>query len=92
MNKRQSEILKILYKDGGYLTFSQIAEKVNVSVKTVRNDVAAIKEALDGRGSIETKPHVGIKFVTDESGWKSLNSEKNEEDKEIIFFIIRHLP
>ncbi len=91
MNKRQSEILKILYKDGGYLTFSQIAEKVNVSVKTVRNDVAAIKEALEGRGSIETKPHVGIKFVTDESGWKSLNSEKAEEDKEIIFFIIRHL-
>ena len=46
MNKRQTDILRILYKDRSYVTYGEIAKQLGVSVGTVRNDIAVIKEAL----------------------------------------------
>lgn len=46
MNKRQTDILKLLRKADGYLTLAEIAEHMKVSVKTIRNDIASIKEHL----------------------------------------------
>lgn len=91
MNKRQSDILKVLYRKGGYMTFAEIAEMMKVSVKTVRNDISAIRESLSEKSFLETKPHVGIKLTMDEAEWKSLSGKDNAEDKEICFFIIRQL-
>lgn len=90
VNKRQSEILKILYQKEGYMTFTELADQLQVSVKTVRNDVSSLKEELSGRGEIETVPHVGIRLVGDETVWNSLVREE-EEDREIFFFILRRL-
>lgn len=93
MNKRQTDILKILYKDRNYITFGEIAERMNVSVKTVRNDIAAIKEALAAAdaGTIETKPHAGVRLISSADRLENLKSEDEDEDKDIFFFIIRHL-
>lgn len=93
MNKRQSEILKVLYRNHSFMTFAEIAEQMNVSVKTVRNDVVSLKEYLlsQNAGTIETKPHAGIKLNMTESEWNNLSKEDEIEEKEIIFFILRHL-
>lgn len=93
MNKRQTEILKILYKNRNYITFSEIASQVSVSVKTVRNDIAAIKETLAsaGAGTIESRPHVGIRLVSIKENLEKLSVNDNDSYREIIFFIIRHL-
>ena len=42
MNRRQKDILKELYGREEYVTVSHLAEKMNVSVKTVRNDISAL--------------------------------------------------
>ncbi|UKI35839.1 MAG: helix-turn-helix domain-containing protein [Clostridiales bacterium] len=44
MNKRQIEILKKIFIQKEFTTFAHLAEKFNVSVKTVRNDIGAIKD------------------------------------------------
>ena len=92
MNKRQTEILKMLYKDRNYQTFAKIADELNVSVKTVRNDISAIKEALAeaGAGEIETKPHVGVRLMSADGEIKNLKGQE-EENREILFFILRSL-
>ncbi len=93
MNKRQTDILKLLRKADGYLTLAEIAEHMKVSVKTIRNDIASIKEHLQQSeaGEIKTKPHVGIRLAVAEGEWKNLIDAEDEEEKEIIFFIIRQL-
>ena len=67
MNKRQSDLLKTLYNNRGYLTISELADKFNVSVKTVRNDITTIRDYLENQhsGTLETKPHVGVRIVRD---------------------------
>lgn len=93
MNKRQTDILKMLHKADGYLTLAEIADQMKVSVKTIRNDITLIKERLEqnSTGEIMTKPHVGIKLAVTDSEWKTLIGTEDAEEKEIIFFIIRQL-
>ena len=63
MNKRQSKILKVLYNTNAFMTFAQIAEQMEVSVKTVRNDIGFIKEYLTAQdaGEIRNKTSCGCK-------------------------------
>lgn len=95
MNKRQSDLLKTLYNKQGFLTISEIADEFEVSVKTVRNDIAAIKEYLADKktGTLETKPHVGVRAVITDEEWAKLSGSTNDdkEDRKIIFFIISSL-
>ena len=92
MNQRQTKILKILYKNRGYKTIGELAGKVGVSVKTVRNDIERIREALAAAnaGHIEAKPHIGVRLVSykEELG---ILGETDAEEREITFFIIRQL-
>lgn len=93
MNKRQTDILRILYKDRSYVTYGEIAKQLGVSVGTVRNDIAVIKEALARAeaGELETKPHAGVRLVSTSDSLKALPENSGEDDREIFFFIIRHL-
>ncbi len=93
MNKRQLEILKILYGNRDYITFSYLAERLEVSVKTIRNDIASIKEILAerGAGSAQTKPNAGVRLIMTEEEWHRLRSESETDDAQIIFYIIRQL-
>ena len=89
MNKRQSNLLKALYNNRGFLTLSELAEKFEVSVKTVRNDLTVIREYLESQhtGTIESKPHIGVRTVISEDEWTRLSGNKIEgsEDREIMF-------
>lgn len=95
MNTRQSDILKTLYNNRGYLTLSEIVDEFGVSVKTVRNDIAAIKDYLAERGvgSLESKPHIGVRALITDEEWAHLleDVQDDEDDRDIMFFIIRSL-
>lgn len=97
ITKRQIRILKTLYQAEGYLSFQEIASQLNVSVKTIRNDISAIKAYLieQDTGSIIAKPHLGVRLTIDQTEWDRLFGSgqlKNaEEDREILFQVIWHL-
>lgn len=95
MNKRQSNLLKTLYNNSGFLTLSELAEKFEVSVKTVRNDITVIREYLENQhtGTVESKPHIGVRAVITEEEWSRISNNKIDDgdDREIMFFIIRQL-
>lgn len=95
MNKRQSDLLRALYNNRGFLTLSEIAEDFDVSPKTVRNDIAAIKDYFseNNAGTLETKPHIGVRAIITDEEWVKLseNNHDDSEDREIMFFIIRSL-
>lgn len=92
MNRRQKDILKELYGREEYVTVSHLAEKMNVSVKTVRNDISALKEKIvSAGGELETRPHIGVKLTISEEAWKSLNAGNADDERDIFFFIVRQL-
>lgn len=95
MNKRQANLLKTLYNNRGFSTLSELAEKFQVSVKTIRNDITVIREYLENQhsGTVESKPHIGVRAVITEEEWSRLSDNKNDDgdDREIMFFIIRQL-
>ena len=39
MQERQYKILKLLYRSDGFVTVERLAEDVNCSLKTIRNDL-----------------------------------------------------
>lgn len=81
ISERQIQILMTLYNAEGYLTFQDIAGKLNVSVKTVRNDIGFIKGYLSEHqaGSLITKPHAGVKLSVNEPEWEKLCNEMHSE-------------
>lgn len=95
MNKRQANLLKTLYNNRGFSTLSELAEKFQVSVKTIRNDITIIREYVENQhsGTVESKPHIGVRAVITEEEWSRLSDNKNDDgdDREIMFFIIRQL-
>lgn len=93
MNKRQYQILSLLRKKQEYVTFAELADELSVSVKTIRNDIAAIRDYLAEQnvGEVETKPHAGLRLRLSEGAWERLSQKDPEEDLEIVFFIIRQL-
>lgn len=92
MNGRQKDILKELCGREEFVTVSQLAEIMKVSVKTVRNDLSVIKdEAVSAGGELETKPHIGVRLLISEEGRRKLAASENDDDREIFFFIVRRL-
>lgn len=99
MIKRQVQIIKTLYNADGYLTFQELADQLGVSIKTIRNDIAAIRSFLESAsaGRLESKPHFGVKACINKQEWEMLLSngqiqaESNVEEQEILFFILQYL-
>ena len=99
MIKRQIQILKVLHQTEGFTTFQKLADLLGVSVKTIRNDSAAIREFLqqNNMGNLESKPHLGIRTCINESEWEKLlhsglfSEADAEEDRKILFFILVQL-
>lgn len=93
LNKRQIEMVNFLKKRDEYITISEISKDFDVSVRTVRNDLDSLKEALRNYNIyLETKPRVGVKLILDEgqSIHKVLNEYKifSPEDRAMIIFLI----
>ena len=93
MNERQRRILKTLYQNQTFMTYQRLAQMEDVSVKTVRNDIEAIRESLTEQQAdgLKTKPGYGVMFSIPEEEWQRLGGEEDVEEKKIFFFILRHL-
>ncbi|MBG9585504.1 capsule biosynthesis protein [Bacillus thuringiensis] len=57
---RQKDLLSILINDKNWHTFSQIAQKINCSPKTVQRDLQVIKDVLPLKWSIEISKGKGV--------------------------------
>lgn len=97
MNKRQAQILKTLYQSQDFLTLAELARLMDVSVKTIRNDITAVNQYLHSRqaGQLEAKPHLGIRCSISQTDWERLKSDSkeagDEEEREILFYILWQL-
>lgn len=99
LTDRQKEIIMILREENNFITFQNIANKLRVSVKTVRNDVGTIKQLFAEKeyGTIITKPHAGVFLEKEDEKWERYQYEGTaSEDRitpylEIQPYIIYHL-
>lgn len=59
--ERVKGIMDLLAKTSTPLTINEIADKFNVSNKTIRNDMVKVQEYLEGKGlSLDKRPGVGV--------------------------------
>lgn len=74
MNERQKEILQIMYDAADYMTAEAIAEQVEYSVKTIRNDLKqlSVEIAENNIGVLEMKSGKGNRLVISPEEWKEL--------------------
>ena len=65
LNQRQKSILKDLAKAKKPISAQKLAEKYNVSLRTIRNDTDDIEESLKGQDAVFSRiPGVGMKIIT----------------------------
>lgn len=84
MNQRQKELLKELIYEHDFITVQQLADHMDISLRTAYNDVKCIEEFLKNLDIIlEKKTNAGIKIKASESLKKSLLNY-TDETKETI--------
>ena len=84
MNQRQKELLKELIYEQDFVTVQQLANRMNISLRTAYNDVKCIEEFLKKQNIIlDKKTNVGIKIHASESIKKSLLNY-TDETKEAV--------
>ncbi len=84
MNQRQKELLKELVYEQDFVTVQQLANRMNISLRTAYNDVKCIEEFLKKQNIIlDKKTNVGIKIHASESIKKSLLNY-TDETKEAV--------
>lgn len=99
LTDRQKEIIMILKEENDFITFQDIANKLRVSVKTIRNDVGYIKQLFAEKeyGTVITKPHAGVFLEKEEEKWERYQYEGTASTAritpylEIQPYIIYHL-
>ncbi len=79
MKKRWIEILKILFNRTTPITITELAKILQVSNRTIRNDLNRIEEFLEEKdtGHVIRKPGVGV--------WLDIRKGKEDEFKEAIY-------
>ena len=65
MTERQMDILYYLHAQDDFVPVSDISVALQVSVKTIRNELLIIQEVIkkESLGTLEKKPRLGIKLV-----------------------------
>lgn len=81
LSGRQISIAKLLYSQERFITYMQIAQHVGVSQKTVRNDLASIKEFCQEYhiGAVLAKPHEGVRLQFTKEEWEQFVNMHREE-------------
>lgn len=74
MNRKQEQMLKILVEAGGNVTASALAERMNVSVRSIRNYVSQLQEE-----HLDTVFSSAKGYYADREQAKSLLEKKNED-------------
>ncbi len=96
LSARQYEIAALLKRSHGYVPVRELADLLQVSQKTVRNEVNAIRQQIEemGLGEIESKAHAGIRLVMTDECWEKLHvqvkgrQERLGSDREMTFLLL----
>lgn len=103
MEKRRIQLLKLLIeRKEEFQPIKQLADKLDCSPRTLRNDLSVLSEKLEKNGfqPIERKPGVGVRLNEKASKWKQLmrwswdlehSSPINEEKERRLFVLYRLL-
>lgn len=90
MNKRRVALLRLLLEQNGtFITMQELADKLSVSTRTLRNDANGISEMLEKEGisGIERRPGTGIRMNASTNEWKQMlhhgyQTEKTSSEQE----------
>lgn len=78
ITKRQKDIIEFLLSNSCYVTVEKVANKFNVSMRTVRNDLVPIAEFLNANNCfLESKTNNGIRIIADDIGRLQENLKNN---------------
>lgn len=75
MNKRRVDLLRLLLEQNGkFMTMQELADKIGVSTRTLRNDTNGLSEMLEEEGvaGIERRPGTGIRMNANTNELKQL--------------------
>ncbi len=99
MTERQMDILYYLHAQDDFIPVSDISAALQVSVKTIRNELLIIQEAMkkERLGNLEKKPRLGIKLIIEDEVWerytrqlesKGLSAEETDEKSLLIYYLL----
>lgn len=78
LTSRQKQILSFL-KEDDYVTTSYIAQELDLSDKTIRNEIKLIGEILADVVEIETKPRFGVTLIVlDSVGYEEIVGKRKK--------------
>ena len=78
LTSRQKQILSFL-KEDDYVTSSYIAQELDLSDKTIRNEIKLIGEILADVVEIETKPRFGVTLIVlDSVGYEEIVGKRKK--------------
>lgn len=81
-NKRINEIVRILLEEENYITISKISDMLDVSNKTVRNDLLQLDKTLKSSGlELVKKTGVGIRIYGSEKDKLKILNRVNKKNK-----------
>ena len=96
LTSRQKQILSFL-KEDDYVTTSYIAQELDLSDKTIRNEIKLIGEILADVVEIETKPRFGVTLIVlDSVGYEEIVGKRKKQEipespKQRVEFICEYL-
>ena len=99
VTSRQMDILYYLHEQDGFVTVSDISGVIQVSVKTIRNELIVIQEAIEQEnlGRLEKKPHEGVRLLVEDRDWEKLKrlledrspvTDQLDVKSQIIYFLL----
>lgn len=99
MTERQMDILCYLHAQDDFIPVSDISAALQVSVKTIRNELLIIQEVMrkERLGNLEKKPRLGVKLIIEEEVWerytrqlenKGLSTDGTDEKSLLIYYLL----
>lgn len=87
MTARQLKILTLLHESGQYMTADTLAGHLQVSAKSIRNDVGELNRLLEMQQlcTITSKPRMGYRLDISEDAWHSLMEQLERQHKQDLF-------
>ncbi len=99
MTERQMDILCYLHVQDDFIPVSDISAALQISVKTIRNELLIIQEVMrkESLGNLEKKPRLGVKLIIEEEVWerytrqlenKGLSTDGTDEKSLLIYYLL----
>ena len=91
MQERQYKILKLLYRSDGFVTVERLAEDVNCSLNTIRNDLKQLGSFLEeyGLGKVVSKSNKGVCLIKDKD-WDTAKQAWNDVNQMELYGTDKH--